>query len=572
MIQFTKIRWKNLLSTGNTFTEIRLDKAPTTLVCGENGAGKTTLLDALTFVLYGKPYRGINLPQLVNSINGKDCLVEIEFTVNGNSYKVTRGLSPKVFTMEVNGTAVEQTANAKDYQAILETQVLRMNYKTFCQVVILGSTNYVPFMRLSAGDRRGIVENLLDIDVFSKMNDLLKTRLQNNKEELRGIENEINTLKLKVEHKKDLISKIEQKSDSQLDSYRKSAEDEQEALDALLQKKAAIQEEISALSISTGAIEAKRDSLNQYATLKKQMSSGIKKAQEESEFYKQNEDCPVCKHDLPREFRDDMIAKKQTRQGELETALTQLDGMIRKEKSNLESLLQEVEAVNEKKTEMTKTDSAIVSSKKYLKQLQDLQAKTVLERDSIQAERVALEEIQKSQQEKESSRKTAVEDIHTMEIATVLLKDSGIKRKIIKKYIPALNKIINKYLVTMDFFAQFTLNEDFVEIIKSRHRDEFSYENFSEGEKLRIDVSLLLAWRDIAKMKNSANTNLLILDEVFDSSLDAVGTEEVIKILQNMGTTNNVFVISHKSDQLLDKFANILTFKKVNNFSRLCTP
>ena len=572
MIQFTKIRWKNLLSTGNTFTEVRLDKHPTTLICGENGAGKTTLLDALTFVLYGKPYRGINLPQLVNSINGKDCLVEIEFAVNGNSYKVVRGLSPKVFTMELNGKPVEQTANAKDYQAILETQVLKMNYKTFCQVVILGSTNYVPFMRLPAGDRRGIVENLLDIDVFSKMNDVLKSRLQDAKETLRGVESEISTLKLKSEHKKDLISKIEQKSDSQLQSYRTQETEEQNAMDALLQKRDELQADIASMTADAAAIEAKRESLNQYIALKKQMSSGIKKAQEESEFYRKNEDCPVCKHDLPQSFRDDMISKKQSRQTELEAAIAKLEDLITKERAQLDGLLRESQNASAKQTEVAKTDSAIASSKKYIKQLRDLQAKTQSERDSIAAERVALDGIHEQQNQKEDERKGVVEDIHTMEIATVLLKDSGIKRKIIKKYIPALNKIINKYLVSMDFFAQFTLNEDFAEIIKSRHRDEFSYENFSEGEKLRIDVSLLLAWRDIAKMKNSANTNLLILDEVFDSSLDGVGTEEVIKILQNMGAANNVFVISHKSDQLLDKFANIVTFKKVNNFSRLCTP
>lgn len=572
MIQFTKIRWKNLLSTGNTFTEVRLDKSPTTLICGENGAGKTTLLDALTFVLYGKPYRGINLPQLVNSINGKDCVVEIEFAVNGNSYKVTRGLSPKTFTMELNGKAVEQTANAKDYQAILETQVLKMNYKTFCQVVILGSTNYVPFMRLPAGDRRGVVENLLDIDVFSKMNDVLKSRLQDAKESLRGVESEICTLKLKCEHKRDLISKIEQKSDSQLESYRTQETEEQSAMDALLQKRDELQAAITQMTANTAAVEAKRDSLNQMTALRKQMNGNIKKAQDESRFYQEHEDCPVCKHDLPLSFREEMIAKKQERENELETAITKIEELIAKEKANLDVLVQESQHMSAKQTEIAKTESAIAASKKYLKQLRDLQTKTIAEREGIAAERVALQELQTHQDAKETERKTVVEDLHTMEIATVLLKDSGIKRKIIKKYIPALNKIINKYLVSMDFFAQFTLNEDFAEIIKSRHRDEFSYENFSEGEKLRIDVSLLLAWRDIAKMKNSANTNLLILDEVFDSSLDGVGTEEVIKILQNMGAANNVFVISHKSDQLLDKFANILTFKKVNNFSRLCTP
>ena len=572
MITFNKIKWKNLLSTGNVFTEVALDKSATTLVCGENGAGKTTMLDAITFVLYGKPFRNINIPQIVNSINGKDCVVEIEFTVNGSTYKVTRGLAPKVFVIEKDGKAIDQTANVKDYQAILEGHILKMNYKTFCQVVILGSTNYVPFMRLAAADRRGVVENLLDIDVFSKMNDLLKTRLSETKEALREVDTEINTLKLRIEHKADLIQKIEDKSDSQLDSYAASSAEEQKTLDELLQKKAVLQEELLAIGASPDAVNKGREAVNQLAALRKQMISGIKKANEEREFYQQNEDCPVCKHDLPQTFRDDMIVKKQSRHTELETALAQLEVMIAKEKSNLEQLLSGVESADKKKTEITKSDSAIASSKKYLKQLQDLADKVQREKASIKTEQDDMTILRGQEDGAEANKKSLVEDLHTMEIATVLLKDSGIKRKIIRKYIPALNKIINKYLISMDFFAQFTLNEDFNEIIKSRHRDEFSYDNFSEGEKLRIDLSLLLAWRDIARMKNCANTNLLILDEVFDSSLDAVGTEEVIKILQSMGSSNNIFVISHKSDQLLDKFQNILTYKKVNNFSKLCLP
>lgn len=572
MIVFNKIKWKNLLSTGNVFIEVALDKSSTTLVCGENGAGKTTMLDALTFVLYGKPFRNINIPQIVNSINGKDCVVEIHFTVNGSTYKVTRGLAPKIFVIEKDGKAIDQTPNVKDYQAILEGHILKMNYKTFCQVVILGTTNYVPFMRLAAADRRGVVENLLDIDVFSKMNDLLKARLSETKEALREVDTEINTLKMRIEHKADLIKKIEGKSDSQLDSYRASAAEEQKNLDDLLAKKAVLQEELLGIAASPALVDTRREAVNQLTTLRKQMVSGIKKASEEREFYQQNEDCPVCKHDLPQTFRDDMITKKQARHTELETALQQLEVMITTEKSNLDQLISEVDSANKKKTEITKSDSAVSSSQKYLKQLQELADKVQREKASINTERDAMTALQGEEDGAETNKKTLVEELHTMEIATVLLKDSGIKRKIIRKYIPALNKIINKYLISMDFFAQFTLNEDFVEIIKSRHRDEFSYDNFSEGEKLRIDLSLLLAWRDIARMKNCANTNLLILDEVFDSSLDAVGTEEVIKILQSMGNSNNIFVISHKSDQLLDKFQNILTYKKVNNFSKLCSP
>ena len=570
MINFRTIKWKNLLSTGNQYNVVQLDKSPTTCVRGINGSGKTTMLDALTFVLFGKPFRNVNINQIVNSINAKDCVVEIEFTIDTSEYKVVRGLAPKIFNIEKDGVPLDQTATVKDYQQILEKHILKMNYKTFCQVVILGSTNYVPFMRLSASDRRNIVESLLDIDVFSKMNDALKIRVLESKEELRRLESFRSGLETKIEYKKDMIQKIEEKSESQFQSYRKQETDEQNTLDGIADKRLAIQQDISGLTLSVEAVDKKKDSLSTLFGLKKQMVNGIKKATEDTAFYHDNTDCPVCQQSINAEFRECEIGKKKVRISELESASQKMTVMIEQTKKELETASSVVTEMQAKVSEFASLNSSAEASKRYIKQLRELQEKTKRELDSLQTERETLLKLQLELDQSDVDKKTAIEASHTMDIASVLLKDSGIKRKIIRKYIPALNKIINKYLTAMDFFAQFTLNEDFVEVIKSRFRDTFSYENFSEGEKLRIDVALLLAWRDIAKMKNSANTNLLILDEVFDSSLDAVGTDEIVKILQTMGGTNNIFVISHKSDQLIDKFHDVMSFEKVKNFSKIC--
>ena len=570
MINFRTIKWKNLLSTGNQYNVVQLDKSPTTCVRGINGSGKTTMLDALTFVLFGKPFRNVNINQIVNSINAKDCVVEIEFTIDTSEYKVVRGLAPKIFNIEKDGVPLDQTATVKDYQQILEKHILKMNYKTFCQVVILGSTNYIPFMRLSASDRRNIVESLLDIDVFSKMNDALKIRVLESKEELRRLESFRSGLETKIEYKKDMIQKIEEKSESQFQSYRKQETDEQNTLDGIADKRLAIQQDISGLTLSVEAVDKKKDSLSTLFGLKKQMVNGIKKATEDTAFYHDNTDCPVCQQSINAEFRECEIGKKKVRISELESASQKMTVMIEQTKKELETASSVVTEMQAKVSEFASLNSSAEASKRYIKQLRELQEKTKRELDSLQTERETLLKLQLELDQSDVDKKTAIEASHTMDIASVLLKDSGIKRKIIRKYIPALNKIINKYLTAMDFFAQFTLNEDFVEVIKSRFRDTFSYENFSEGEKLRIDVALLLAWRDIAKMKNSANTNLLILDEVFDSSLDAVGTDEIVKILQTMGGTNNIFVISHKSDQLIDKFHDVMSFEKVKNFSKIC--
>ena len=501
MINFRTIKWKNLLSTGNQYNVVQLDKSPTTCVRGINGSGKTTMLDALTFVLFGKPFRNVNINQIVNSINAKDCVVEIEFTIDTSEYKVVRGLAPKIFNIEKDGVPLDQTATVKDYQQILEKHILKMNYKTFCQVVILGSTNYIPFMRLSAADRRNIVESLLDIDVFSKMNDALKIRVLESKEELRRLDAVRSGLETKIEYKKDMIQKIEEKSEAQFQSYRKQETDEQETLDGITAKRIAIQQDISGLTSGVEAVDKKKDSLSTLFGLKKQMVSGMKKAAEDTAFYHDNTDCPVCQQSIDAEFRECEIGKKKVRISELESALQKMTVMIEQTQKELQTASIVVVEMQAKVSESASLNSSAEASKRYIKQLREFQEKTKRELDSLQTERDTLSKLQSELDQSDVDKKTSIEASHIMDIASVLLKDSGIKRKIIRKYIPALNKIINKYLTAMDFFAQFTLNEDFVEVIKSRFRDTFSYENFSEGEKLRIDVALLLAWRDIAKMK-----------------------------------------------------------------------
>ena len=449
MINFRTIKWKNLLSTGNQYNVVQLDKSPTTCVRGINGSGKTTMLDALTFVLFGKPFRNVNINQIVNSINAKDCVVEIEFTIDTSEYKVVRGLAPKIFNIEKDGVPLDQTATVKDYQQILEKHILKMNYKTFCQVVILGSTNYIPFMRLSASDRRNIVESLLDIDVFSKMNDALKIRVLESKEELRRLESFRSGLETKIEYKKDMIQKIEEKSESQFQSYRKQETDEQNTLDGIADKRLAIQQDISGLTLSVEAVDKKKDSLSTLFGLKKQMVNGIKKATEDTAFYHDNTDCPVCQQSINAEFRECEIGKKKVRISELESALQKMTVMIEQTKKELETASSAVTEMQAKVSEFASLNSSAEASKRYIKQLRELQEKTKRELDSLQTERETLLKLQLELDQSDIDKKTAIEASHTMDIASVLLKDSGIKRKIIRKYIPALNKIINKYLTAI---------------------------------------------------------------------------------------------------------------------------
>ena len=569
MIVFQTLSWKNFLSTGNTKTVLDLRRHDNTLVSGDNGAGKSTMLDALTFALFGKSFRGINIPQLPNSINDKDCEVEIVFTVGKDTYKVIRTLKPKKFEIFKNDTLLPQDAQSKDYQKILEEQILKMTYKSFCQVVILGSSNYIPFMQLSASDRRSVVENLLDIDVFSVMNTLVRSRLQMTKEYVKNIDTKLEIVKSKVDEKQKFIDTLEKKSSDSVDKYKKDIDDSQKQIEEINKE---IEKNKVRISELMSTIEDRNDVPTELIKLEseeKEYKSKIKNIKKNLKFYEDNDTCPSCKQDIQKHHKECMIEEKNKEKEEVETSLTALSVLVENIEtrlSTINSILADVDVVEKS---ISEKQNKISASSQYINKLQKNITSVLSEGTEVQETKDELNQLLGEGTQHVQRRKELIEDKHYYSIASTLLKDSGIKSKIIKHYLPIMNKLINKYLADMDFFCQFNLDENFDETIKSRHRDEFTYHSFSEGERLRIDLSLLLAWREIARLKNSVNCNLLILDEVFDSSLDNVGTEEFLKLLTRFGDRANIFVISHKSDSMTDKFSNHLVFEKKNNFSRI---
>ena len=569
MILFQKVRWKNLLSTGDTWTEINFTKSKSTLIVGENGAGKSTILDAVCFGLFGKPFRKINKPQLVNSINRKGMLIELEFKIGHRQYLIRRGQKPSVFEILQDGNIINQNSEAREYQDYLESNILKLNFKSFQQIVILGSASFTPFMQLPASHRREIIEDLLDIQIFSTMNSLLKDKITINRTSLYQVDFEIKGSAEKIELYKKHIESLKQNNDEIIAQKQAQVDDLCTRIDFANSGIVGIQHQIEQLNTSIEDHNKVLSKSSKFTLLSRQLDSKLDKLKKEIEFFYESDDCPTCRQGIAHDHKSEIVEKNHKQVAEIE--------------SGREKLLKEIDQVNARLTEITNINTQITLLNRNVtdnlihiqmwkdmitsidKEITNLKTNNKQIDTNTEELKVLKEQLKAALQSKEDLAKEKA----VLDVASVLLKDSGVKTKIIKQYIPVINKLVNKYLAAMDFFVAFELNENFEETIKSRHRDDFSYESFSEGEKMRIDLALLFTWRAISKLRNSASTNLLIMDEVFDSSLDNNGTEEFLKIISTLTADTNLFIISHKGDQLFDKFHSLIKFEKHKNFSRI---
>ncbi len=570
MIQFKHVKYRNFLSTGNAFTEIQLNRSQTTLLTAKNGGGKSTVIDAIVFALYGTPFRKINKPSLVNSINKRDLLVEIEFSISNNDYRVVRGIKPNVFEVYKNGSLINQAADVREYQNHLETNILKMNKSSFCQIVVLGSATYVPFMVLTPHQRREIIEDLLDIKVFSTMNSLLKQKVSANKEATSEARYNIDLIKDRIEVQRDMINRMSQdhagkveKLEERIASAKHSCEEITKNRDEL---NALIDEALS--RVSDKEKKDTRKKIDQLNIIREKWNDKAHSVKKQITFFQENDVCSTCTQHITDEFKSSIIAEKQESFEEIQRAFPEIESkyqQLTERYAEIDALLREVQALRVK---VASAESALEVETRVIRDLEKELIKVQSE-SGQSIDRSKLRELTGELQKAEQNLETHLRENIVLTAASALLKDGGIKAKIIKQYIPIMNKMINKYLAQMDFFVQFELDENFNETIKSRFRDDFSYQNFSEGEKLRIDLAILFAWRAIAKMRNSAATNLLIMDEVLDGALDANGMDEFLTIIQEANKDSNVFVISHRGDQLFDKFHSVIKFEKQGNFSRI---
>jgi len=573
LIVFKKVRFKNFGSFGNTFTEINLNGSATTLVCGSNGNGKSfAFLDSISFGLFGKPFRNMNIPQLVNSVNKKNCVVELEFTVGKTEYKIVRGLAPKIFKIYKDDELLNEDAKSKDYQNILEEQIIGMNHKTFSQVVVLGSSSFIPFMQLTPADRRLVIENILDIGIFSEMNGVLKTKMGVAKGSLQTVDSELLLVNEKISATKEVLESYQKNTADRVSDRKRTLEENTETIKSLSKELKVFQKTMKELETELEP----GDQIN--AELKKQqivlfkLESAIESIQTDIQFFEKNHSCPTCRQTISKEHKETVIAEKSEKAQEQHRSLDRIKEAIAMSKNNLNKITSVQNKYNDlviKASAKEQTIESLIKLNERLDQEVIAVAETADTQAKIQDNQDRLTELLAKHQKHLEKKQKTLDTLRSYDKLVSLFKDSGIKAKIVKYYIPLINKYVNKYLNSMDFYANFHLDEEFNEVIKSRHRDEFCYESFSEGEKMRIDLALLLTWREIAKLKNSVNTNLLILDEVFDSSLDSGGVDELMKLLSSFGVRTNVFVISHKTDQLLDRFNNVIQLEKKKNFSRL---
>ena len=569
MIIFKKVRYKNFLSTGQQFIEINLNEAPTTLVVGNNGAGKSTMLDALCFGLFAKPFRAVKKDQLVNTINEKECVVEVEFQIGKKEYKIIRGIKPNLFEIWCNGDMLNQDAAVRDYQKHLEQHILKLNFRSFTQVVILGNASFVPFMQLRARHRREVVEEILDIEIFSKLNLMFREKAKAQDETIKQADFNYQLLDGKIETQQKHIDDISNTTKHTADTKKLEITNADTDIENYREDIARVRREIAELQVEIIDQTKLTTKHGKLTAMEAKLENTCIKHKKELKFFQSHDDCPTCQQSIDEAFKKATIVVKEAKVVELELGMSQIDNAIRTSQKKLDKINETVIAIREKELLISRYETSISEIEKYKTRIQKEIDELSDEKFSTGVATGELNQLQEQLVDAEKDKLKQKEEKLYIDTARHLMQDTGIKTKIIKQYLPVMNQYINKNLADMDFFVNFTLDEEFNETIKSRHRDDFQYHSFSEGEKLRIDLAILFTWREIAKMKNSTNTNLLILDEIFDSSLDTSGTDEFMRILYHTMNKENVFVISHKGDTLIDKFPRVMKFEKYKNFTRM---
>ena len=566
MILFEKIRWKNFLSTGNQFTEIDLDTNSTTLIVGSNGAGKSTVLDALTFALFGKPFRKINKPQLPNTTNERDCVVEVDFFINGTSWQVRRGIKPNIFEIYRGGNLLDQSAAALDQQKWLEQNVLKMNYKSFTQIVILGSSTFVPFMQLTAANRREVIEDLLDIKIFSSMNTIIKEKIRQTKENIKVLNLKKESLTEKVDMQSNFIEQLESDGKEKIDGKKKKITELMQEADLYVREVSNLEESVFGYIKEQEYVTGATEKLRKLGNLKGKISQKVSTITKEHKFFSEHTECPTCGQDIEEEFRLNRISDAQDKAKELQSGYKELEQAIKDEEERERQFIALSKEITKLNNDISKNNTRIAGCQRQVRDLESEVQRTTEQLANRNIEHDKLETFKENLQNTYDELVTYKDQINYYDFTYGLLKDGGVKTKIIKKYLPLINQQVNRYLQMMDFYINFTLDEEFNETIQSPIHEDFSYSSFSEGEKQRIDLALLFTWREVARFKNSVSTNLMILDEVFDSSLDSQGTDEFLKIIRYVVKDANIFVISHKTG-MEDKFENVLRFEKVKGFS-----